>query len=113
MFDGFQIRLNVIFGGCFSARKSMDAIDVLKKLFEQHFHTAASRIQPLQGSWAAQGGRFIRLASDRASAIGILYNVREENAAFLDFSRHLRRYRLPYRKSMARTSTSALISKRT
>jgi aminoglycoside/choline kinase family phosphotransferase len=78
-----------------SARKSMDAIDVLKKLFEQHFHTAASRIQPLQGELGGSGRKIIRLASDKASAIGILYNVREENAAFVEFSRHFRRQGLP------------------
>jgi aminoglycoside/choline kinase family phosphotransferase len=73
----------------------MDAIDVLKKLFEQHFHTAASRIQPLQGELGGSGRKIIRLASDKASAIGILYNVREENAAFVEFSRHFRRQGLP------------------
>src|SRR6267378_3310942 len=78
-----------------SARKSMDAIDVLKKLFEQHFHTAASRIQALQGELGGSGRKIIRLASDKASAIGILYNVREENAAFVEFSRHFRRHGLP------------------
>ncbi len=29
------------------------------------------------------------------SAIGILYSVREENVAFLEFSRHFRRHGLP------------------
>jgi aminoglycoside/choline kinase family phosphotransferase len=35
------------------------------------------------------------LASGDYHAIGILYNVREENLAFLEFSRHFRRYGLP------------------
>ena len=73
----------------------MDAIDVLKKLFEQHFRTAPIRIQPLQGELGGSGRKIIRLASEQASAIGILYNVREENAAFLEFSRHFRRHGLP------------------
>lgn len=72
----------------------MDAIDVLKRLFEQHFRTAPIRIQPLQGELGGSGRKIIRLASEQASAIGILYNVREENAAFLEFSRHFRRHAL-------------------
>ncbi len=73
----------------------MDAIDVLKKLFEQHFHTAASRTKPLQGQLGGSGRKIIRLSGDKASAIGILYSMREENAAFLEFSRHFRRHGLP------------------
>ncbi len=73
----------------------MDAIDVLKQLFEQHFHTPATRVQPLQGELSGSGRKIIRLSSDRVSAIGILYNVREENVAFLEFSRHFRRHGLP------------------
>ena len=70
-------------------------MDLLKQLFEQHFHSAVTRVQPLQGQLSASGRNIIRLASDRASAIGILYGVREENAAFLEFSRHFRRHGLP------------------
>jgi aminoglycoside/choline kinase family phosphotransferase len=73
----------------------MDAIDVLKKLFEKHFQAAVSRVQPLQGQLGGSGRQIIRLASERHTAIGILYNVREENVAFLEFSRHFRRHGLP------------------
>jgi aminoglycoside/choline kinase family phosphotransferase len=73
----------------------MDAIDVLKKLFEQHFRAPAARIQPLQGQLGGSGRNIIRLSTDTVSAIGILYNVREENIAFLEFSRHFRRQGLP------------------
>jgi aminoglycoside/choline kinase family phosphotransferase len=73
----------------------MDSIDVLKKLFEQHFRTPATRIQPLQGQLGGSGRRIVRLSASDASAIGILYNVREENIAFLEFSRHFRRHALP------------------
>jgi aminoglycoside/choline kinase family phosphotransferase len=69
--------------------------DVLKKLFEQHFHSPATRVQPLQGQLGGSGRKIIRLASDQISAIGILYNVREENVAFLEFSRHFHRHGLP------------------
>ena len=70
-------------------------MDVLKKLFEQHFHSPVERIQPLQGELGGSGRNILRLANEKASAIGILYGVREENAAFLEFSRHFRRHGLP------------------
>jgi aminoglycoside/choline kinase family phosphotransferase len=70
-------------------------MDVLQQLFENHFHLPPDRIQPLQGQLSGSGRRIIRLATAKLSAIGILYNVREENVAFLEFSRHFRRYGLP------------------
>jgi aminoglycoside/choline kinase family phosphotransferase len=70
-------------------------MDVLKKLFEQHFHAPPARIQPVQGDLGGSGRKIIRLANENVSAIGILYGVREENVAFLEFSRHFRRHGLP------------------
>jgi aminoglycoside/choline kinase family phosphotransferase len=70
-------------------------MDVLKELFERHFHSPAERVQPLQGQLGGSGRNIIRLANARNTAIGILYAVREENAAFLEFSKHFRRYGLP------------------
>jgi aminoglycoside/choline kinase family phosphotransferase len=70
-------------------------MDVLQKLFEQHFHVPAARIQPLQGQLGGSGRNIIRLSAEQQSAIGILYNVREENVAFLEFSRHFRKHGLP------------------
>ncbi len=70
-------------------------MDVLKKLFEQYFHVPVGRMQPLQGELGGSGRKVIRLASEKASAIGILYDVREENVAFLEFSRHFRGHGLP------------------
>ncbi len=70
-------------------------MDVLKKLFEQHFHSPVEYIQPLQGELGGSGRKIIRLASKKISAVGVLYGVREENAAFLEFSRHFRRHGLP------------------
>jgi aminoglycoside/choline kinase family phosphotransferase len=70
-------------------------MDVLQKLFEQHFHVPAARIQPLQGQLGGSGRNIIRLSAEQQSAIGILYTVREENAAFLEFSRHFRKHGLP------------------
>jgi aminoglycoside/choline kinase family phosphotransferase len=70
-------------------------MDVLNKLFEQHFHAPPQRIQPLQGELGGSGRKIIRLANENVTAIGILYGVREENVAFLEFSRHFRRHGLP------------------
>ena len=70
-------------------------MEVLKRLFEQHFHSPVERVQPLQGQLGGSGRKIIRLSSEKLSAIGILYDVREENVAFLEFSRHFRRHRLP------------------
>jgi aminoglycoside/choline kinase family phosphotransferase len=70
-------------------------MDVLKKLFEQYFHSPAERVQPLQGQLGGSGRNIIRLSNAMQSAIGILYPVREENVAFLEFSRHFRKHGLP------------------
>ncbi len=70
-------------------------MDVLKKLFEQHFNSPVKQIQPLQGQLGGSGRNIIRLASEKLSAIGILYSVREENVAFLEFTRHFLRHGLP------------------
>ena len=70
-------------------------MDVLKKLFEEHFHSQVVRIQPLQGQLGGSGRNIIRLASEKLSAIGVVYGVHEENVAFLEFSRHFRGHGLP------------------
>jgi aminoglycoside/choline kinase family phosphotransferase len=70
-------------------------MDVLEKLFERHFHSPVAQMQPLQGQLGGSGRRIIRLAAERTSAIGILYDVREENVAFLEFSRHFHCHGLP------------------
>jgi len=70
-------------------------MDVLQKLFEQHFHTPVIEVRPLQGELGGSGRKIIRLTGEKAGAIGILYGVREENAAFLEFSRHFRKHELP------------------
>ena len=72
-----------------------NSMDILKKLFEQHFHSLPARIQPLQGGLGGSGRKIIRLSNDRATAVGILYGGREENVAFLEFSKHFRCHGLP------------------
>jgi len=70
-------------------------MDVLNKLFEQRFSLPAKRAQPLQGELGGSGRKIIRLSNDKVSAVGILYGVREENTAFLSFSKHFRKHGLP------------------
>jgi len=70
-------------------------MDLLKQLFEQHFHSPATQVQPLQGELGGSGRNIIRLANEQHKAIGIVYGVREENAAFLEFSKTFRRHGLP------------------
>ncbi len=69
--------------------------EILKQLFERHFHSPASEVQPLQGELGGSGRNIVRLTGKGHQAVGILYNVREENVAFLEFSRHFRRHGLP------------------
>jgi aminoglycoside/choline kinase family phosphotransferase len=70
-------------------------MDVLKKLFEQHYQMPAEHVQPLQGQLGGSGRAIVRLAAGKLSAIGVVYSVREENVAFLEFSRHFFRRGLP------------------
>jgi len=70
-------------------------MDVLKQLFEKRFQSPATQVTPLQGQLGASGRNIVRLANDNNTAIGILYGVREENVAFLEFSRTFRRHGLP------------------
>jgi aminoglycoside/choline kinase family phosphotransferase len=70
-------------------------MDVLRQLFAERFGVPAERVQPLQGELGASGRKIIRLCAGKTRAIGILYGVREENNAFLSFSRHFLGHGLP------------------
>ena len=69
--------------------------DILNGLFERHFGSPVRRVQPLQGELGGSGRQIIRLSGATHAAIGIVYSVREENVAFLNFSRHFRKHGLP------------------
>ncbi len=71
------------------------AMEILKRLFEEHFHAPATLVQPLRSQLSGSGRNIIRLANDQVTAIGILHSVREENVAFVEFSRCFRRHGLP------------------
>jgi aminoglycoside/choline kinase family phosphotransferase len=70
-------------------------MEILKKLFEQHFHTDVEQIEAVHGELGGSGRTILRLASGSRTAIGILHDVREENIAFIEFSRHFRKHDLP------------------
>jgi aminoglycoside/choline kinase family phosphotransferase len=70
-------------------------VDVLQRLFEKHFGSPATRVEPLQGKLGGSGRRIVRVFGKDATAIGVLHDVPEENIAFLEFSRHFRRHGLP------------------
>jgi len=74
---------------------SAGSMELLEKLFHQHFGVVAERIEPLRSELGASDRRLFRLANSQHSAIGVVYGVREENRAFLEFSRHFRKHALP------------------
>jgi aminoglycoside/choline kinase family phosphotransferase len=70
-------------------------MDVLKQLFEKYYHVPAEHVRPLQGQLGGSGRVIVRLSGGEKTAVGILYAVREENVAFLEFSKHFRKHGLP------------------
>jgi aminoglycoside/choline kinase family phosphotransferase len=70
-------------------------MSTLESLFTQHFGTLPDHTDPVQGELGGSGRRILRLSNANSTAIGILYDVREENVAFLSFSRHFRALGLP------------------
>jgi aminoglycoside/choline kinase family phosphotransferase len=78
-------------------RVSLDIIltDILQGLFQQHFGSDAETAHPLRAMLGASGRKIVRLSNQQHRAIGIVYAGREENIAFLEFSRHFRRHGLP------------------
>src|SRR5215470_16339277 len=70
-------------------------MEVLKELFHRRFDSAAEQVVPIQGQLGSSGRSIVRLANDKFSAIGVIYGVREENVAFLEFSKHFFRHGLP------------------
>jgi aminoglycoside/choline kinase family phosphotransferase len=70
-------------------------MNILNRLFEERFHAPVTHVHPLQGQLGGSGRQIIRLSNNTNTAIGILYGVREENVAFLEFSKHFRKHGLP------------------
>jgi len=76
-------------------------MEILNQLFQQHFAAATERIEPLRSNLGASERKLFRLSNGQHSAIGVLYGVREENAAFLGFTRHFLKHGLPVPKIYA------------
>jgi aminoglycoside/choline kinase family phosphotransferase len=70
-------------------------MNILNRLFEERFHSPVTHVHPLQGQLGGSGRQIIRLSNETNTAIGIVHGVREENAAFLEFSKHFRKHGLP------------------
>src|SRR4029077_12633442 len=70
-------------------------MDVLKRLFERRFHSPVDQVRPLAGHLGGSGRKIIRLGNEQGTAMGVINNVREENVAFLEFSRYFRCHGLP------------------
>jgi aminoglycoside/choline kinase family phosphotransferase len=70
-------------------------MNILNRLFEERFHSPVTHVHPLQGQLGGSGRQIIRLSNEKNTAIGIVYGVRDENAAFLEFSKHFRKHGLP------------------
>jgi aminoglycoside/choline kinase family phosphotransferase len=69
-------------------------MDVLRRLFEQKFRVPTEQARPLQGQLGGSGRAIVRLSGGGFTAIGIQYSVREENIAFLEFTKDFRRHGL-------------------
>src|SRR5260370_8845892 len=70
-------------------------MDVCNKVFEERLPYPVTQAQPREGRLSGSGRKLMRLTNGEVRAIGVLYNVREENVAFLEFSKHFRRHGLP------------------
>ena len=97
-----MVELNQVHRSTKNESAEREFMDVLRKLFEEHFQMPVERIQPLQGELGGSGRNILRLSAGKTTAIGILYGVREENLAFLSFSRHFQGTVCRCRKFMPR-----------
>ena len=70
-------------------------MDLLRQLFLQHYGALPQNIAALRSQLGASERKLYRLGDGQHTAIGVVYSVREENLAFVKFSRHFRRHGLP------------------
>jgi len=85
-------KLRIVWEAALTKLPNMEA---LKRLFVRHYGFAAEEVKPLQGQLGGSGRAIVRLSGQGIGAIGVVGPVRQENVAFLDFSRHFRRHGLP------------------
>ncbi len=67
--------------------------EALKSLFEKHFGETMEKLLPLKGDGSTR--KIYRLVNSQRTVIGITNPDRQENQAFLTFSRHFRNCGLP------------------
>jgi len=70
-------------------------MSALDDLFRKHFGVAPATVTPVQDGLGGSGRRILRMGAGTATAVGIEYRVRQENAAFIGFSEHFRALGLP------------------
>ncbi len=70
-------------------------MDILERLFAEKFGAAPQRVEPVQGGLGGSARVIVRLRGAGHSAVGIRYDVAEENRAFVSFTRHFRAHGLP------------------
>ncbi len=73
--------------------------EVLSRLFKQRFGEEPTEIVPV-GAHASQR-RIVRLRGTARSVVGVFHNIREENRAFIEFTRHFRSFGLPVPEILA------------
>ena len=76
-------------------RITMTSVDVLRALFAGHFGSPPTRAEELSNELGGSARRMVRLSNECGTALGVLYGVRGENAAFIEFSKHFRCHGLP------------------
>ena len=81
-------------------------MEVLQRLFEQHFGFPAEEVKPLQGQLGGSGRAILRLTAQGIDAIGVVGPDRQENRAFLEFSKHFYRHGLPVPEIYAEDSSA-------
>jgi aminoglycoside/choline kinase family phosphotransferase len=85
-----------------------NSFELLQELFQRRFGFGPEDVQPLQGQLGGSGRMIVRLGGGGVTAVGVLHSVREENRAFVEFSKHFRRHGLPvpeiYAEDLARNA---------
>ena len=81
--------------GCDELYRPFFVMEILQTLFERRFGVPAEQIRSLQGQLGGSGRKLFRLSTEKFRAIGVIYDMREENVAFIEFSQHFRQHGLP------------------
>ena len=73
-------------------------MDVLKKLFEQHFHSPVERVQPLQGQLGGSGRKIVRLTAGNAARSAFCMTYAKKTSRSSNFPGIFARTVFPCRK---------------